>query len=80
MEFLRRLGPDPHEGGQPTPNLSGCPDIWELGSGDFLVIGRNLTGNVSGALPATASCGPDEAAVVIPRAMLVRAKQDIPER
>jgi hypothetical protein len=79
MEFLRRLGPDPHEGEDKSPNLSGCPDIWELGSGDFLVIGRNHTSDISGALPATASCGPDEAVVVIHRSILVRAKQDIPE-
>lgn len=79
MEFLRRLGPDPHSGDRPTPNLSGCPDIWELKSGDFLIIGRDLTSEISDTLPATASCGPDEAAIIIPRATLLRAKNDIPE-
>jgi hypothetical protein len=79
MEFLRRLGSDPHAGGEDTPHLDGCPDIWELKSGDFLIIGRDLTGEAMGTLPAGASCGPDEAAVVVPRATLVRAKHDIPE-
>ncbi len=77
--FLRRLGPDPHENGQHTFALSGCPDIWELDNGDFAIIGTDIT-EVAGDLPVSASCGADERIVRIPRTTLVGAKRDIPDR
>src|SRR5689334_16635938 len=40
--FLRRLGPDPHEGGARTIALNGCPDVFELKSGDFAIIGIDI--------------------------------------
>jgi len=57
--FLRRLGPDPHNKGLRTYACLGCPDIWELETGDFAVIGTDITGDAH-SLPPTASCGPDE--------------------
>ncbi len=78
--FLRRLGPDPHENGQQTSALRGCPDIWELADGDFAVIGIDMTAETSDRLPATAGCGPDERIVRVPRKTLVLARRDIPER
>lgn len=77
--FKRRLGPDPHANGRLTPALYGCPDILELDSGDFAVIGQDITGVARANLPATVSCGPDERIIRIPRATLVLAKSDIPE-
>ena len=76
--FLRRLGLDPHAGGAQTENLRGCPDIWELTDGDFAVIGKDMTESAS-QLPDSASCGPDERMVRLPRRILVQAKRDIPE-
>ena len=76
--FLRRIGPDPHENGQQTPALAGCPDLWELADGDFAVIGIDMTDEVKHCLPATAGCGPDERVVRVPRKTLVMAKKDIP--
>jgi len=78
--FIRRLGPDPHAGGAQTPGLRGCPDIWELESGDFAVIGRDITPQGVGQLPESARCGPDERIVVIPRKTLVLAKPEIPDK
>ena len=78
MKFLHRLGPDPHANGQRTANLSGCPDILALDSGDFAVIGKDITHESHGQLPPTVGCGPDERVVLIPRKTLVLAKQDIP--
>jgi hypothetical protein len=80
MIFKRRLGPDPHANGAQTPCLDGCPDILELDSGDFAVIGRDITGEAIPSLPASAGCGPDERVVWIPRKTLVLAKKDIPDR
>ena len=76
--FTKRLGPDPHANGAKTSGGYGCPDIWELDTGDFAVIGADIT-NTSARLPASASCGPDERIVRIPRKTLVLAKADIPE-
>ena len=76
--FLRRLGPDPHANGAQTAAASGCPDIFELESGDFAIIGSDITERAVPHLPATASCGPDERIVHIPRKTLALAKPDIP--
>lgn len=77
--FLKRLGPDPHANGNRTSACRGCPDIFELESGDFAIIGSDITDESSPHLPASASCGPDERIVRIPRKTLVLAKHDIPE-
>ncbi|MBE7503061.1 MAG: hypothetical protein HS113_22815 [Verrucomicrobiales bacterium] len=77
--FKRRLGPDPHAGGQRTVALQGCPDILELDSGDFAVIGIDITAAGQALLPPSVSCGPDERMVRIPRQTLVLAKPDIPD-
>jgi len=76
--FVRRLGPDPHANGERTYACSGCPDIWELESGDFAIIGTDITA-MQDSLPPTASCGPDERIIRIPRKTLVLAKPDIPD-
>lgn len=78
LKFIRRVGPDPHANGAQTIALQNCPDIWELESGDFAVIGINIT-EVADRLPVTAGCGPDERIVLIPRNLLVGAKADIPD-
>jgi hypothetical protein len=78
--FLRRLGPDPHANGAKTVGLQGCPDILELDSGDFAIIGSDITALSAGLLPPSVSCGPDERIIRIPRKTLILAKPDIPER
>lgn len=78
MTIIRRLGPDPHEGGKHSASLRGCPDILELDSGDFAVIGVDITDAANPILPPSAGCGPDERIVRIPRATLVLARNDIP--
>lgn len=76
MTFIKRLGPDPHANGAQTASCQGCPDIWELDSGDFAVIGLDMS-EAAGNLPPTASCGPDERIVRLPRNVLIGAKGDI---
>lgn len=58
----------------------GCPDIFELATGDFALIGSNITAEAAPHLPSDASCGPDECIIRIPRQTLVLAKPDIPDR
>ena len=77
--FVRRLGPDPHASGARTPAVQGCPDIFELETGDFAVIGKDITREAASKLPPDASCGPDERIVIIPRRAFILAKKDIPD-
>ena len=74
--ILRRLGPKSDAllcgGGH------GCPDIFELTSGDFAVIGADITEQAVGFLPPGTGCGPGERMVSIPRRTLVLARSDIP--
>ncbi|WP_202819783.1 hypothetical protein [Thaumasiovibrio subtropicus] len=77
--FKHRLGPDPHSNGEMTPNLDGCPDIWELEDGSFAIIGLKQTNELRALLPESAGCGVDEEIVVIPRKTLTRAKKVIPD-
>lgn len=79
LTFVRRLGPDPHLGAAKTYAVHGCPDIWELADGDFAVIGPDITPEAGGRLPPSASCGPDERIIKLPRRSLVLAKPDIPD-
>ena len=79
IEFRRRIGPDPHANGAMTIALNNCPDIFELESGDFAIIGIDITDAARPKLPPTAGCGPDERIVFIPRNLLVGAKPDIPD-
>ena len=79
IEFIKRLGPDPHANGAKSAGCAGCPDIWELENGDFAVIGTDIT-SAAGILPPSAGCGPEERIVRIPRQTLVLAKRDIPDR
>lgn len=76
--ILRRLGPDPHANGHQTAALRGCPDFFELNTGDFLLIGKDVTEAMSGKLPPSASCGPDERIIQVPRRTVVLARDDIP--
>jgi len=78
--FLRRLGPDPHANGARTVGCRGCPDIFELESGDFAIIGIDITEAAKSKLPPTAGCGPDERIIRIPRNLLVDARPDIPSQ
>ena len=77
--LLRRLGPDPHLGGAQTSALKGCPDIFELETGDFAIIGQDITSKIIEQLPSGATCGPDERIIIIPRKTLVLARPDIPQ-
>lgn len=77
--FRRRLGPHPHANGATTPSLNGCPDVFELDSGDFAFIGQDITAAATSKLPLDAGCGPDERIVLVPRRILINAKRDIPD-
>jgi hypothetical protein len=62
-----------------TVNTDGCPDIWELENGDIAVIGREATAAHQDRLPPGVTIRHDERLVIIPRALLVAAKAEIPD-
>ena len=74
--ILRRLGPQP-EAARCAGGHS-CPDLFELATGDFAVIGADITATARGWLPPDAGCSPTERIVRVPRRTLVLARADIP--
>jgi len=77
--FKRRIGPAPHEdGGNGSAGANNCPDIWELDNGDFAIIGIESTETLTPHLPAGAFVDPGESIVVLPRHVLVKARENIP--
>jgi len=74
--FIRRLGVATE-----AARCSGgskCPDILEMESGDFAIIGTDITQEAVGKLLPGSGCGPGERVVSIPRRTLVLARPDIP--
>ncbi|MBE9602658.1 hypothetical protein [Pedobacter sp. MC2016-24] len=78
---IKRLGKSPQElgtvgyfGGGCDDNS--CPDILETENGDFIIIGKDVTGDVN--LNGISGLAPNERAVLIPRITLTSAKKDIP--
>ncbi len=56
-----------------------CPDVLELESGDFAIIGNDITEIATAKLPKGSGCGPNERIVRIPRKLLLEVKRAIPE-
>lgn len=77
MNIIRRLGIAPAQREQSCA-VTNCPDLFELENGDFAVIGHESTEQLMVKLPADAGCGPGERIVVIPRQVLLQARQHIP--
>ncbi|MFE4702140.1 hypothetical protein ACFRIC_34245 [Streptomyces sp. NPDC056738] len=73
---VRRVGTAPRARG--SASGQSCPDIFELSDGNFAVIGYDATPELEGELPPDAARAADERIVVITRATLVQARDDIP--
>lgn len=77
--FTRSLLHSSSDRAIPCSGGHGCPDILEMDTGDFAVIGTDITAAAAGKLPTGSGCGPDERIVQVPRGTLARAKVGIPE-
>ena len=76
--FKRRVGIKYHAGGpNDSAGLQSCPDVWELDDGNFAVIGIRKTSALKPLLPQSASCGPDEEIVVVPRNVFLDASRNV---
>lgn len=77
--FKKRIGPHPHAAeGNGSAGANSCPDIWELESGDFAIIGMEQTAALAPYLPPDAFLDPGEGIVVLPRHVLTKARESIP--
>ena len=76
MKF-RRL--DSSVSGLPCPAGHACPAVFETESGDFAVIGEDITDSSRRFLPDGASCGPDERIILVPKGVLTRVLSSIQE-
>ena len=76
--FVRRLGKSAEELGNTSQGKT-CPDIWELSNGDIAIVGTDVTEDFADRLPNDVSVGANERLVVIPRNMIIAAKQEFPD-
>ena len=74
LSVARRLGVAPNERAE-CSEASNCPDLFELACGNFAIIGTDVSTQLP--LPEDAGCGPAERIVMIPRAVLLNAMQDL---
>lgn len=74
MTVRRRLGVAPHDRGGCTQS-GNCPDVFELTSGDFAIIGQDVSLELD--LPADAGRSEAERTVVVPREVLLAALRDL---
>jgi hypothetical protein len=79
IRVVRRLGSTPQQRG--SAQEMSCPDIFELASGDFAVIGTDVSGDADllASLPADAGIAAYETVVIVSRATFLHAKRDIPD-
>lgn len=77
--FARRLGIGSAGGPAPCSGGHSCPEVLEMTTGDFAIIGVDITAEAANALPLGTGCGSGERIVRIPRRLLVEACRDLPE-
>lgn len=79
--FLRVLGRSKNgiQDRLPCQSTSGCPDLLEMETGDFVAIGKDVS-DLASSLPAGTGRGPGEKMVLIPRKVPIAAKSDIPSK
>jgi hypothetical protein len=80
--IVRRLGAEPGQQGCVTGE--GCPAVFELDGGDFLVVGRRMANRFTfDDIAAAHAAGlavdsQTETTVIVPRDVLMAARKDIP--
>jgi len=77
LAIKRRLGTAPAERGACSAGGQ-CPDVFELASGDFAIIGVDVSHDL--ALPTDAGRSAAERTVVVPRSVLLAAMRDLSDR
>lgn len=73
LMFLRRLGVQNQNSSALCAGGCNCPDILEMESGDFAIIGTDITEEARAKLIDGCGCGLDERVVRVPREVMVQA-------
>ena len=77
IKIRRRVSAHPEDMGFTKMLKAICPDIFETETGDFIIIGRDVTSIVEPEIPADAIISKGERVVLIPRDLLVSAAENI---
>ena len=77
IKIRRRASAHPADMGITQMKKAVCPDIFETETGDFLIIGRDVTSILEPEIPADAIISKGERVVLIPRDLLVSAAENI---
>ena len=76
LSVTRRLGTPPRDReGLKCGSTVDCPDVFELSSGDFAIIGLDVSTSIS--LPGDAGYSVAERVVMVPREVLLAAFNDM---
>lgn len=77
IKIKRRVSAHPADLGFTQKKFAVCPDIFETETGDFVIIGRDVTSIIEPEIPADAVISKGERVVLIPRDLLVSAADNI---
>lgn len=77
IKIKRRVSAHPLDLGITKMVAGICPDVFETESGDFVIIGRDVTSNVEETIPADAVISKGERVVLIPRSVLISTIQNM---
>ena len=80
VSVVKRLGKSPRNRALLCGLKKTCPDILLLSTGDYAIIGKDITAEFTPKLPEDAGCGSDERIILVPREVLIAARADLPER
>jgi hypothetical protein len=75
MKFVRRLTIT--DNNKPLCSVNSCPDLFETETGEYAVVGTDITKVAKSSLPKGFVLSPKEKIVLIPRNVLQTAKQNI---
>ena len=78
MRLKKRISAPPWELGL-SKLIIFCPDLWETETGDFVAIGKDVTGELDD-LPKDVVVSKGERVVLIPRKSLISARGNIPSK
>jgi hypothetical protein len=72
FDIVHRLG-----GSERCYTERACPNVFLLSSGEYAVVGRDITDELIARLPIDAGCADDERIVLVPYEVLLRAAPEI---
>ncbi len=75
MKFIKRLTVS--KKGASLCSVNSCPDVWKLDSGDYAVIGEDITQTARPILPKEVVLGVKERIVLVPQNVFRAAKPNI---